>query len=337
MGECVTLGIAAATALAAMHKAGVAHGDVSATNIMVSAARVTLVDTMAGASPLEHGTPGFAAPERAAGASAPADVYSLGRVLLSAVRHADRDRLDAWVQPMLAPDPAVRPSAAMVARALESCAAPEPIERPMLGVADAMRAQALSATQVRTERRSSGTWWRVRRRLVRWGSVAGICLVVAALAFVVVPRLLPAANTGGDASVGQAVPVQPTAAEPVAQAARDLTLARFSALADGDAQALLATTALDSPAREELAQLATALEAGELLVEGLTATVDAVEVIEGSGAGATVRVAYSLSAHTVWRGDEQSSYEPYTQTIDLDLVWLDGRWLVESVSAAPTP
>lgn len=337
LGECVTLGIAAATALAAMHRAGIAHGDVSATNIMVSAARVTLVDTMAGAAPHEHGTPGFAAPERPGGASAPADVYALGRVLLGAVRGADRERLDAWVQPMLAPDPSVRPSAAMVARALESCAAPEAIERPMLGVADAMRAQALSAAQVHTERRDSGRWWRVRKRVIRWGSVAAICVGVLVLALGVVPRLWSVANPVVSPGADQTVPLPAHAAVPVAEAARTVTLARFVALADGDGSALLATAAQGSPALAELEQVAAAIDSGQLSVDGLTATVDSVEILSESGRRASARVTYSLSAHTVWQGGESSSYEPYTQTIDLNMVWSEAGWQVERVRAAPVP
>lgn len=341
-GECVTLGIGAATALAAMHKAGLAHGDVSLSNIMVSATAVTLVDTM-GAVAAEEGTPGYQAPERTEGASAPGDVYALACVLRAAVRDADADRIEAWVQPMLAPDPAVRPSAAMVARALESCAAPEPIERPMIGIAGAMRARAASTHLPKTVRREHGRPWRVQRQVRRWGTVLGLAGLVAVLVPAVGARLLAGAHDALQATAGparaqgldQPMPVPAHAAVSPQIAAAELTQARFAAISVGDADALRATTAAGSAAREEVEALAQALAEGDLRVEGLAVTVVEARTVRQEGREAAVKVRYTVSGHTVWDASGAAAYEGYTQTVTLELTWdEEAGWQVCAVSAA---
>lgn len=331
VGECVTLGIGVASALAAMHRAGLAHGDVAPANVMVSASTVTLVDTM-GAVADERGTPGFQPVERDAdGASAPGDVYSLGCLLRAAVREADAERVEAWVAPMLAPDPSVRPSAAMVARALEACADPEPIERPMLGVAGAMRARAVSTEQVRTVRRDHGKPWRVWRRVRLWGSVAlavGLVLVVATS---VVPRVVAWANPPQQPNFDPTMPIPAHAAVTPEKAGIQLTQARFEAIAAGDAEALRATTQEGSTARTEVEVLAAALETGQVRVEGLAVEIDDVRVISSAGRRAVVEVGYFLSGHTVWTADHAVAYEAYAQTVELDIVWSEAGWQVVRV------
>jgi len=337
VGECVTLGIAVADALAAMHRAGIAHGDVSTANIMISTNKITLVDTMAGASATEGGTPGFAAPERPAGATAPGDMYSLGRVLAASVREAERERLAPWVEPMLAAEPGARPSAAMAARALAACATPEAVERPMLGVADSMRARSV-ASQVVTERRDDARWWRIRRQVRRWGVVAAVVAIVAGVAWVGVPFLWTATHSVPPPGYDPAMPVPANAALPVSLAAGRVTLARFEALVSGDSLALLETTAEGSPARAELEPLAASIAAGDVAVEDLVATVTDVGVVSEAGRRATAIVTYDLSAYVVWDATGEHRYAALTQRIELDLAWSQAGWQVErarEASASP--
>lgn len=146
--EVVWLGIEAARALAGLHVAGLAHGDVSPHSVVVGAGEVTLVNALAATADGvadtagtagTPGTAGFSAPERAVSASSAADVYSLGRVLLAAAGETTDERLLAWIEPLTRPDPAQRPSATQVARALEQCVPPRPLSADFADAAAAMR------------------------------------------------------------------------------------------------------------------------------------------------------------------------------------------------------
>jgi hypothetical protein len=218
-----------------------------------------------------------------------------------------------------------------VARALEACADPEPIERPMLGVAGAMRARAVSTEQVRTVRRDHGKPWRVWRRVRLWGSVAlavGLVLVVATS---VVPRVVAWANPPQQPNFDPTMPIPAHAAVTPEKAGIQLTQARFEAIAAGDAEALRATTQEGSTARTEVEVLAAALETGQVRVEGLAVEIDDVRVISSAGRRAVVEVGYLLSGHTVWTGDHAVAYEAYAQTVELDIVWSEAGWQVVRV------
>lgn len=142
------LSVQLADALSVMHAAGFAHGDVKPSNVLVAGEDepvASLVDF--GLVGAEGGTPAWAAPEVLAGkgASAAADVYSLGLMMRALVlaeqpvsgEDATADLAARAIAPprapegapiglselivsMLAVEPAARPSAASVVEALES-------------------------------------------------------------------------------------------------------------------------------------------------------------------------------------------------------------------------
>lgn len=101
------LAFSLASALEALHSRDLAHGDISAANVMLTDhCQVVLVDVLG----LHPGfTPPFAAPERAhSGPTPPSDIYALGAVLLQL--GMERGNVSA----LLDPDPANRPSASQL-------------------------------------------------------------------------------------------------------------------------------------------------------------------------------------------------------------------------------
>lgn len=113
-------------ALDALHKAGLAHGDLTPAHAFASpAGTVTLIDLGSSGrlgDPPDRGdaaTPAFAAPERMTGPSVAADLYSWGRVVVRlGLPRTDR-QLAAAVRYATSPDPARRPAtAAELLRAL---------------------------------------------------------------------------------------------------------------------------------------------------------------------------------------------------------------------------
>lgn len=83
-GEVATVVVPLAEALAALHAAGLVHGDVAAANVVLDPeGRAVLVDLVCGDGPDERGTPGVAAPERPRCAHPAGDVHALSRLGLA--------------------------------------------------------------------------------------------------------------------------------------------------------------------------------------------------------------------------------------------------------------
>lgn len=119
-------------ALAHLHEQGLAHGDVSPANTVVTPqGRAVLID-LVGAQD-EKGTPPTAAPERLAGDApqAAADVYALAALVELALdaRRTAAGRV-VLLEDALDADPAQRPSARELVGRAERLAHPEPIEQP---------------------------------------------------------------------------------------------------------------------------------------------------------------------------------------------------------------
>lgn len=350
LGECVYLGEQLCGAVASLHQRGLVHGDISAANVMITRAGVTLVDTVGGALPHELGTEGSRAPERSTGASAAADVYSVGAVLAACVDPAMRQEFMGWLDPLLDQDPTARPQARGVAAGLGQCAPAVPVQVPDIGMVGELRAHAREPRERTSVLRSSRPW-RMRRMALRVAMTAIAALAVVGIAAYVVPRADSAmadsamadsavnegartgavvADLGTRASAGDAYGGAPTAghteattgldaaagtSETAPQAARALTNARFVALAAGDPDALLATAARGSAVEVKLREQARALAAGNLRFDGVAATVTGVKPAPSMGGGdsAIVTVTYVVSAHSVWRHDPATGAEQTTR------------------------
>jgi hypothetical protein len=335
VGECVAVGVDVAGALAALHDSGLVHGDLSPANAIVTPTRVVLVDLIGGARRRESGTPGYSAPERSVFATAASDVYSLGRLLSSLASDDARERVDAWTAPLTAPTPASRPPATEVAIALRRCATPVPVSVPDRGVAAAVRARALSPDEVTVKTRE-GRPWRLRRVVTRSARVAGF--VGVGLGVIWGVTTLVGAWVAAPASVDPSTLPIPAEGIPTSpgDAASTLTLARFEAIADGDAEGLLATTVEGSEARLADDTLAAGLEAGEIRFEGLGVEVVDATVVEEEGNTATVRVAYVVTPHETWEGSLHDTMGEERASAELGIVWTrESGWRVETARALP--
>ncbi|MEU6075500.1 protein kinase [Micromonospora sp. NPDC047074] len=162
--EAVEIGAQVADALAAAHRLGIVHRDITPANVMMTRAGVKVLDfgiaTRVGAPDEDEdggtfGTPAYVAPERLDGAPAqPAtDVYSLGVLLYEALTGRVPYPADTWEQlsealaddgpPPLVDLPGLPPE---VARTCLRCLARDPLERPTARqVATILRDQMLPA------------------------------------------------------------------------------------------------------------------------------------------------------------------------------------------------
>lgn len=344
--ECVWLGVRVAQALEHMHAQGLAHGDISPGNVVLTRGTVMLVDTVAGCLADERGTVGFRAPEREShGPSVAGDVFSLGALLRWCVASDDRMAIEAWTEPLLVRDPHARPPVEVARRALVSCAKEQEVAVPAATeVVTAVRARAAD----RTVRIEPGRSWRWRRLGLRVGlgvAVAGAVCVIA----LAVPRLIDTAEAADPGLVADMPPQQDDLSaaastesprEPVPEpslspreAAVALTEQRFRALATGDAEQLLATVG-EGKLADEVKALSSALDAGDVRYDGLGVRVGDVEVVAEMPNSAIVHVAYDVSEHVVVTQTGQQPVAAHTQEVELELSW-DGAWTVQA--ARPTP
>ncbi|MER7416293.1 protein kinase [Micromonospora peucetia] len=162
--EAVEVGVQVADALAAAHRLGIVHRDITPANVMMTRAGVKVLDfgiaTRIGAPDDDEdggtfGTPAYVAPERLDGAPAQpsTDVYSLGVLLYEALTGRVPYPADTWEQlgealagdspPPLTDLPGLPPE---VARTCLRCLARDPLERPTARqVATVLRDQLLPA------------------------------------------------------------------------------------------------------------------------------------------------------------------------------------------------
>ncbi|TDE89466.1 hypothetical protein EXU48_20055 [Occultella glacieicola] len=338
LAETVGLVSSVAGSLAALHQAGVVHGDVSPANIVLANpdAQPVLVDLLGG-SGLEAGTDGFRAPEVATGheVSTATDVYGLGAVARWAVADTDRVALREVLGDLTAGEPRARPSLVDLRDRLrdrESAPIRLPDARVLAGAS--LREQARREETIRRPVRRARRRAR-HRRSRRWQVAA--CLVM----------LLGAAVGAATLTGWRPVFAEPAAPSPAggagsmtgpASAVITLTAERDRALMTGDAVALAALSVPGSPADAADAQLLTALRAAEIELVGLETTVTAVDLVRETGEEAVVRALLTQGAHERRTAD---GAEPATmpalaaRCVEFTLAAVDRTWLVRDLTHCP--
>ncbi|GCD21489.1 hypothetical protein CTKZ_30510 [Cellulomonas algicola] len=354
-GEAATVAIPVASALAALHDAGLAHGGVSPATVVVRPdGRPALVDlrgVLAGS-----GTPDGDVRRLVASVLAQvpdADVHLLAGPHDGSLRDALEDLLTS--------------GDVSAARLVDRCFAvvtPEPVRVPDAGARaalDLVRTGASAAADLRRPRRAPR---RAPRALVV-GVVATGVVVVGGLALgtaglrssagderaagappaassAASARTAPPSETEVDAQGVADGTGEPARTTDVAEAAAELTQLRAQHVAAGDAARLVDVEVPDGPAHRADLRLVEAL-AGDR-VEGLAVDVQQTSVVAGGdsaggptpGAEAAVRVTSAMSGYTRVDASGASTAVPAAspRTVVLTLRWTADGWRVWDVADA---
>lgn len=313
-GETVTLTIPLAEALAALHDAGLAHGDVSPANVVIRPeGRPVLVDLLGALMTgpgvrAARGTPGFAAPEldRGAGPGPAADVHALARVSLAALGGAGGPQLRAALEQACAAAPSERPSAGALAAQCYAAADPEPLAVPDAAVLArttlARLAVGPKARSVLTVRPSSSRHRATRGRLGAAGPPV-LAVVAFATCGAVAAGVIgwgPFEVAGPVRAGGAAASSSPTPApaagdrrpgsapsDPLA-AAVALTERRVEVLVAGDSTRFDDVDLVGAGAHDADVELLRRLATTGERIQGLTVSVGAVRLVDdGAGAAAS--------------------------------------------------
>lgn len=324
--EALGLAHALAGALATLHEHGLAHGDVSPANVLITdpaddGARPVLVDLAADLG-WEVGTAGFSAPEVRAGAAPgpAADVWSLATLCVWAARPGDRDQVARVLGGATVDDPAVRPAASdlvgtLAAHDLEAVRVPPP---SVLAGATLREQAQRAATTVRPARRR-----RPRHRRTPRTARLVVGALVASAAVAAAVTLTP----DGPGPAPGAVAPRATDALDVRVAA--LVAQRDEALVAGDAAALAALTAPGSPAREQDAALLASLADAGTTLQGLRTEVAETEVVALDRSTATVRTVLTQQTHERLAGAVvQTVPNQPPRCVELALTRVEGSWVV---------
>ncbi|WP_249435551.1 protein kinase, partial [Actinomyces sp. AC-20-1] len=346
------------SALACLHGAGLAHGDLSTSNVMVStgggAVLIDLVSELA-----QTGTPPWAAPERESGgpATPASDVYSLGMLLRTCAEGGALlgQGLERVLADVLVADPEARPGARTLA-----ARAPE-IARPgVIGLPDGARLaagalRAAAATPTRTVASRSA------RRRARAG-LGGRALDVSRPAVVMVRTLtavlllavglagawgLRAAGALGGAVYGPQAPATAGPGDAAEALGQDgltavvvgLVQARDEAIEAGDARALAATSVEGSSAAQADAAILSALVGSGERVEGLStrvSSVSGVAVPDLPDGAVAVELTRAQGASVRVGADGDRRAVPAQQPQRVVLVLVPDPWRVLEVRQAGT-
>ena len=374
-GEAVTLAVPLAEALAALHDAGLAHGDVSPANVVVGLdGRPVLVDLLgavtgdAGTGP-GGGTPGFASPEveRGAGPGPAADVHALARVVLAALAVGGAPGLRAVLADACSADAAARPAAAELAVRCYAAAPPQPLAVPdaavlarttlaRLAIASSPRSVLTVRPSGSRHRSGRGRLRTAVRILVAVGAVAGCAALVAG----VVAGGIAWGPVDGDGSggatrsaagadgAGAADPSPARSTDPLTSAVA-LTERRLVVLAGGDPDDLAEIDLVGSGAHTADLEVLARLRAAGQRIDGLAAVVVSARLVEPAAVEPAavepdlvrpvrVEITSELTAHRRVTAAGVAAAEIPAQpprTVVLTLAWTTDGWRVAEVAGAP--
>ena len=363
-GEVVTILTPICQAVAALHAAGGSHGDISAGNIMLTAAGRPLLLDLGAARVMGYGgevcgTVGFIAPEVREGAAptTASDVFSLGAVAwfcltgygapdtvqrldLDTVRSHVGDQLAEVIAASIDPDPARRPEAARLARLLYDAAQPEPVE-VVVGADDA---SALTH-RLRADAARDQPAPEVVRRPLRLRVLAAVAalLIVAAGAWLLLGRS-PAAVAGGTPAEAPgttrvAAPVQHDGSAPrtrPTELMQWLSDQRAGLLVARDLQGLDAVhRAGSSSHHSDVALIETLLRGGNRYAD-LHLTVAESASVGGDTRRAMIRARVDWSAYVVIDrfGGRRTHPAAEGELLDFTLIRGAGGWRIEGIGAA---
>ncbi|MDO5671987.1 MAG: protein kinase [Actinomycetaceae bacterium] len=296
-GQVTSLGIHVAQGLAHLHNYGLAHADISPSNIFMSeGGHAILLDTLGW--PGEQGTPGFSAPERSlTGPSAAGDVYSLAKVL------QELGLEPQYLQSALGNDPETRCSAVELEKILteahltESLGVPAQLDLIGAQIRAEVKYEATTVEDKKKRGRHRENRGRKTFRILK-PALLGICAVglvvgMAGLATSMFDEENTQATTyastlgdetaiaAEDSKVGEGLDMKPLG-DPGAvlrEVARLLAI-RDRALMEGDAPALAKINKAGSAiAESDMALLASIASVG-VQIRGLTTQVSDVAIVE---------------------------------------------------------
>ena len=312
-----------------LHEAGLAHGDVSSTNVIVGSAGAILVDHVLGTG----FTPGFAAPEKLegqAGDPRAADVWAWG------VLARELGFTDGVVERALDPNPATRISIAQVLESEEftgnvgSAAIPMEADVSMLNAGDLLRLETSTAQTVLQDR-PAGRHVRARRKgRVRIAIAATLVVVgMATLGYwwIHPTSLAPMASSVDEAETSAIKCPSSGEAQAVVS---DLTTKRNRAIATSDRALLETVVDTDSKVFEKDIELIESIEQSGIEIRNLVTSVTGVKVVECSPL--EVLVTFTQNEHERCQGDvcEVVEAQPASR---LKLTFTGPPWRVSDVTA----
>lgn len=340
--EAVTLTVPVADALEALHGAGLVHGDVSPSHVVIALdGRPMLVDLITAVTG-SAGHPDFAAPEVVLGqdASPAADVYALARTVLHHLEPeppgpretedrpgpaTDARRLRDLLVAAAEPDPSRRWGARELADACFRAHEPEPIVLPDVAVlartelvAGAARPTGAAREPGREARRGS----RAHRALparparprrapsqrlpARAVAVLTTIVVLGVSAAVLGPLLTDARTTPTLTAPTLTAPtltVATSAADSPDTAARTLTEVRTAVLASGDPDRLADVEVVGSAAHAADRGLMADLATQGLRIDGLGVQVSDARTVDSHGVDARVAVTSATTGYRTVAAD----------------------------------
>lgn len=363
-GEVVTILTPICQALAALHAAGGSHGDISAGNIMLTAAGRPLLLDLGAARVMGYGgqvcgTEGFIAPEVREGAAptTASDVFSLGAVAwfcltgygapdtvqrldLDTVRSHVGDELAEVVAASIDPDPARRPEAARLAHLLYNAVQPEPVE-VVVGADDA---SALTH-RLRADAAHEQPALEIPRRPVRLGVLAAVVAigVVGVGAWLLLGRSSVALAEGGPANTAPTTQLAPSVQhDGSAPSTRPTELMqwlsdqRAGVLVTGDLHGLDAIHRPGSGSHRSDVQLIETLLRGGNRYADLHLTVAESASVGSDAERATIRARVDWSAYVVVdrSGGRRTHPAAEGELLDFALVRGTDGWRIERITAA---